>query len=141
VIDHPVVHVTRAQASQYAAWVGGKLPSVSEWLRACQGTDGRVYPWGDQLPDTTLANYGSKRTASVGSYLAGSSPYGALDIAGNVWEWVEPSVWWNVLERDSARGGAFTSDMLNLTCDAQLERGYGYDFNNVGFRVVLLTIP
>ena len=92
--QHPVVSVTWYGARAYAAWVEAELPSEAQWKKAARGADGRRYPWGDQLPDKTLANYGGDWSAipAVGSYPAGASPYGALDMAGNVWQWTR-SLW------------------------------------------------
>ena len=88
--QHPVVYVTWYDALAYGLWVGAELPSEAQWEKAARGTDGRIYPWGDQAPDKTLANLGNDvgKTTPVGSYPSGASPYGALDMAGNVWEWV-----------------------------------------------------
>ncbi len=139
--EHPVVCVTREQARAYAAWAGGALPTEAQWLRACQGDDGRTYPWGNQPPDATLANfyYEGRQdydTTPVGSYPAGASPYGALDMAGNVWEWVEPDDGDDGRYIYIMRGGAFNFPAVRVGCGARVE--YGYDVNNyvVGFRVV-----
>lgn len=87
---HPVVEASWAGARDYCAWRGKRLPSEAEWEKAARGTDRRRYPWGNAPPDSTRARYGAgwNQTAPVGSYPAGASPYGALDMAGNAWHWV-----------------------------------------------------
>jgi len=101
--DHPVVQVSWDDAVAYCAWAGGMLPTEAQWEKACRGTDARAYPWGNGFDERRL-NYCDARcpvtrwtdpsfdddyayTSPVGSYPAGASPYGALDMAGNVWEW------------------------------------------------------
>ncbi|MGD8399171.1 MAG: SUMF1/EgtB/PvdO family nonheme iron enzyme, partial [Anaerolineae bacterium] len=102
--DHPVVQVSWDDAAAYCAWAGGMLPTEAQWEKACRGTDARLYPWGDAFDERRLNHCagecavtrwdqettfddGYAYTAPVGSYPAGASPYGALDMAGNVWEW------------------------------------------------------
>jgi formylglycine-generating enzyme required for sulfatase activity len=113
--DHPVVNVSWVDAQAYCAWAKLSLPSEAEWEKAARGTDGRKYPWGDAFEPTLLnfadknapakftfangetddlqrdmnADDGSAFTSPVGHYARGASPYGALDMAGNVVQWCE----------------------------------------------------
>lgn len=88
--NHPVVYVDYNQAAGYCEWAGRRLPTEAEWEKAARGTDGRPYPWGFKDPGADLLNYNGRvgRTTKVGSYENGRSFYGAYDMAGNVWEWV-----------------------------------------------------
>jgi len=105
--DYPVVGVTWSAARTYCQWRGARLPTEAEWEKAARGTEGYLYPWGDEF-DPSRLNYcdlncddccgipwadlqhddGYADTAPVGSYPDGASPYGVYDLAGNVWEWV-----------------------------------------------------
>lgn len=87
--DHPVIGVSWDQANIYCAWAGRRLPSEAEWEKAARGTDGRIHPWGNEDPSGELVNFNQivGETTPAGMFPKGASPYGALDMAGNAWEW------------------------------------------------------
>ncbi|MEI6519693.1 MAG: bifunctional serine/threonine-protein kinase/formylglycine-generating enzyme family protein [bacterium] len=90
--NHPIVNVNWNDAKAYADWAGVALPTEAQWEKAARGTDGRIYPWGNEWDNSKLqcskVKWGDAgKTAPVGSFSTGASPYGVMDMTGNVWEW------------------------------------------------------
>jgi formylglycine-generating enzyme required for sulfatase activity len=127
--NYPVVYVDWHQAKAYCEWAGGSLPTEAQWEKAARGKNGRKYPWGDESPNSNLVNYGEIKgdTTAVGSYPRGVSPYGAMDMAGNVWEWVLD--WYgpyDAAETNNPEGPG--------TGDYRVLRGGSWHFSNWGIR-------
>jgi formylglycine-generating enzyme required for sulfatase activity len=146
-LDHPVAGVTWNEAIAYCLWLRGQtgreycLPSEAQWEKAARGTDGRIYPWGDEWQDG-CCNHGSDHTTPVDAYPKGVSPYGCYDMVGNVREWVNTR-WgededepddayrypWNDDDRENLakddfilrvyRGGAAKDDRTRQRCSAR----------------------
>jgi len=150
--DHPVVSVAWFEADSFCRWNGGRLPTEAEWEKAARGTDGRIYPWGDESPTCDLANYTGcgKDTKPVGSTPKGASVYGAQDMAGNVWEWVND--WYdgnyyqnspqkNPTGPDSGeyrvlRGGSWDDESWDLRAASRVRYYPNFRLDFYGFRCV-----
>ena len=134
----PVVGVSWHDANVYAKWAEKRLPEEKEWEKACRGSDGREYPWGNTKPDANLAVFdldSSKGSPSpVGEHPSGISPYGCHDMSGNVWEWCQE--WYSVGKYRVVRGGSWINHMYALTCSYRSCSVPTGKVNNVGFRCV-----
>jgi iron(II)-dependent oxidoreductase len=149
--NNPVVEASWFGALAYCAWRGARLPSEAEWEKAARGSDTRKYPWGNEAPDRSRAHYGAgwNDLRAVGSFPKGASPYGALDMAGNGWEWVNsgylPYPYSSAdgredIQRDlvrGTRGGGHDSSADQLTTTHRgrhVSRNYRSGHHNIGFR-------
>ncbi|AGP38942.1 bifunctional serine/threonine-protein kinase/formylglycine-generating enzyme family protein [Sorangium cellulosum] len=132
--QHPISCVDQAQAAAYCAFVGKRLPTEAEWEYAARGADGREYPWGNEPPGCAHAVVSrssgqgcgalGKGTQEVGSATAGASASGALDMAGNVWEWVADG--W---DPGAYAKGAQTDPQVPATGSKGVLRGGSWDFS------------
>jgi len=133
--DHPVTAATGYGALAYAEWAGGFIPTVPQWEKAAGGVEGSLWPWGAAKPDRTRANYGGKGGPSpVGSFAAGASPYGCLDMAGNVYDRTMDGKAGPVI----LKGGSWvTPHALNLRVLDMCVQPVGVADRSVGFRCAM----
>jgi formylglycine-generating enzyme required for sulfatase activity len=189
IANHPVVYVTWHDALAYTRWLDEKLrrlaqeklaagvqeafwrglaekrlhaslPSEAEWEKAARGADGRIYPWGNEFDlERVNAEMNIGTTSAAGSFPGGASPYGALDLSGNVWEWTR-SLWGKDYQKpefgypyDSSdgredldvktgnprvlRGGAFYGSLRSVRCAYRYRHYPDYRDDHIGFRVVV----
>jgi formylglycine-generating enzyme required for sulfatase activity len=148
-LQHPINCVSALAADSFCRWKGKRLPSAEEWERAARGSDGRIFPWGNSEPKDQLCwnpdGDSSKSTCPVGSYPKGASPYGVLDMAGNVAEWTSTRDWYATKGDDKCRilkGGSYdyeemelADDTLSLRSDeSKVELAAATEWPTVGFR-------
>ena len=157
--DLPVVNITVEDARAFARWAGKRLPNEFEWEKAARGTDGRMFPWGDQA-DARLANvadnpdYGDPRQAmGVSSFANVPNLYGAINLVGNVWEWVDaqhqpepdvlkelqalPGLEGKLTASDvfvAIRGGAYNLPLTQIRTDDYTVFPAKSGYQNIGFR-------
>jgi serine/threonine-protein kinase len=155
-LEHPINCVDWNQASAYCEWVSMRLPTEAEWEKAARGDGRRVYPWGNEPPTCRLAvmddggdGCGKDSTWPVGSKPEGASPFGALDMAGNVWEWVadrydvgyyarspaqDPQGAEAGIERGERGGSWLSSEIADLRTSERQSSPASYRNYNLGFR-------
>lgn len=131
----PVTFVTWEQADEYCRWNGRRLPTESEWEKAARGGDGRLYPWGNETPSCARTHFleCGDRPRAVGELPAGASPFGALDMAGNVMEWTADRYEATSELFHVQRGGSFLGDPQTLRVSNRV-KGFPVPLSNVGFR-------
>ena len=145
--NHPVVWITWDESVAFCQWLSQvssheiRLPSQTEWEKAARGTDGPTYPWGNEPPpNPSLCNFtdsGINDTTPVDRYPTGASPYGALDMAGNVWEWTADK------DKDGysrLKGGAYWNDAENMRLVAGDRNNPSNWDDYFGFRVLAVPI-
>ncbi|MBI2376740.1 MAG: formylglycine-generating enzyme family protein [Deltaproteobacteria bacterium] len=148
---YPVGCVNWSQADAYCRWKGGHLATEAQWEKAARGTDGRIYPWGNDEPTCERAKSAGclpGGSVEVGGRPSGASPYGVQDLAGNVLEWTAD--WYGAYDANATvnptgapsgshrvmRGGGWSSDARDLRVGLRNGDGPGNQYESLGFRCV-----
>ena len=135
--DFPVINISWHDAEDYARKIGKRLPTEAEWEKAARGVKGQIYPWGNDFQEG-MANIATTEAVpqirEVGSFLFGRSPYGCLDMAGNVLEWMDN--WYDQDEDVRALRGGSWYGTTKVRCSARYPNSPDFRGSAVGFRVV-----
>ncbi len=142
--EFPATGITLQQARDYAASLEKRLPTLAEWEKAARGTDGRDYPWGNKF-EKGIANIGGNSDlVAIGSFEDSVSPYGAHDMTGNAWEWVDDThrdggffTGVDVMEREIIKGGGYSYSPYQARISYNGFEGVGSTCNDVGFRCAM----
>ena len=167
--QHPVTYVSWSDAQAFCAWAGVRLPSEAEWEKAARGPaslqsegpdEAHWWPWGNDLPDATRAHFdgqthgvapAAQSVLLVGQFPRGASPYGLLDMAGNVWEWTNSLYRGYPYDAEDGRearaspgprvvrGGSYNHDLRRIRCAARTAMAPGARDVYIGFRVVAVS--
>ncbi len=140
--NFPVVNISYKDASAYCSWVGGRLPTALEWEKACRGLEGALYPWGDTPPIEEDCNFKGKasnrKTVSISDSQDHSqrnlSPFGCIDMVGNVYEWCQDTALGKVL--GMIKGGSFQSNTTGVLASGYMWHVKNMRTNYIGFRCV-----
>jgi serine/threonine-protein kinase len=159
--DFPVIYVNWDQADAYCKWAGRNLPTEAQWEKAARGADGRTFPWGEVI-NCQKSNYNNcvGDTTRVGSYPAGASPYGVLDMVGNVdqWlaDWYSATYYQNSPDKNPTgagpdeapngsarvlRGGSWYDPNDNFPSASRASGEPSVSDSGIGFRCVLIAAP
>ncbi|MEK6221509.1 MAG: SUMF1/EgtB/PvdO family nonheme iron enzyme, partial [Chloroflexota bacterium] len=136
--SHPATYVSWYDAESFCKWNGGRLPTELEWEKAARGETGLMFPWGNDWEDGKYANtieIKNRDTTPVDQYPAGASPYGVMDLSGNVWEWTND--WFD--ERMNFRvlkGGSWNNYSSGVRANGRYDLSPGEAFSYYGFRCV-----
>jgi formylglycine-generating enzyme required for sulfatase activity len=133
----PATNVSHEEAMEYAGWLGKKLPSEVQWEKAARGTDGRLFPWGNEFDGSRCnsAESGLRTLLPVNSHPSGASPYGCVGMVGNVWEWTS-TVWEPGSPLIAKKGGCALNFEPLMHCSARFEDPPEMRLRWAGFRLI-----
>ena len=135
-LTFPVVWVNQKDAEGFCQWRGGRLPTEEEWEKAARGTEGVYFPWGNQMPETTTANFGKKQAEPTGNRPADVSPFELFDMGGNVSEITSKRVPKGNDHEVVIKGGAFSGPARDMLCFHRIFIPEDSRRASIGFRCI-----